>query len=152
MPKKGVRYFSPMIFNLVAVVWILAAMPLAVAFVSNAGADGSSEEYQQLTTNPNCVLFNDCLPVWQGGTYFTNYTGDELSWYGNGKDMSWYYRAVNPDLNLLDLDCVYIKDGYCQGNGEPSPSDYGVDNWQPVVDNTKPSHTTSNRPLNKSQI
>ena len=47
--KKGNRYFSPLTFNLLAVVWIIGFLPIAVAFVSNVGNDPDNTEYNQMT-------------------------------------------------------------------------------------------------------
>ena len=49
--KKGNRYFSPLTFNLLAVVWIIGLLPIAVAFVSNVGNDPNNDDYEQMSVD-----------------------------------------------------------------------------------------------------
>ena len=58
--KKGNRYFSPLTFNLLAVVWIIGFLPLDVAIVSNVGSDPNNDDYQQMTVPPeNCFTMKE---------------------------------------------------------------------------------------------
>ena len=124
--KKGNRYFSPLTFNLLAVVWIIGFLPLAVAFVSNVGSDPNNDDYQQMTVPPEKLWFNE-------GESFLSHprlcdnpnpdldrmecTGKTLSWVENGGiDNYPYYQFVNPNVSAWDLDCVYITDGVCKGS------------------------------------
>lgn len=134
-PKN--RYFTPLTFNLVAVVWILGFLPLAVAFVSNVGADsGEIEEYQRMTVEDTCLYWVDCevfgTPAPSLNPQGLALGGDTLSWYENGgSDLSYFYESNNPDLKDWNLDCSFIQDGFCKGTIEPSLSDLQNDSRGP---------------------
>jgi len=118
--KKGKPYFSPLNFNVIAVFWIVAIVPLAVAWVSNLGSDYEGDkEYERITVPYGQLQTIDGTPIYQGGTLFTNYSGYDLSWYNNGDDYSWAYRLNNPDLDEFNLDCSYIVNGLCEGALDP---------------------------------
>jgi hypothetical protein len=117
--KKGNRYFTPLTFNLVAVIWIVGFLPLAVAFVSNIGSDPSNDEWERMSKPQNDLLYGDGKTSLAGdplkcGNYF-NCTGSEISWVSNGDDYSWAYRLNNPNLTIEESDCLYIADGVCKG-------------------------------------
>ena len=125
--KKGNRYFSPLTFNLLAVVWIVGFLPIAVAFVSNVGNDPNNTEYNQMTIeNMDLVYGEGKTPLNNDpqlcGTSF-NCTGLPLSWVENGGlDLSGYYGNANPDVPEHQLDCYYITDGVCKGSFDPQNS------------------------------
>jgi hypothetical protein len=138
--KKGKPLFSPLNFNVVAVFWIVAVVPLAVAWVSNLGSDVEGDkDYQQITvSDKNCLIYNDCTPISQGGTVFSNYSGLDMAWVQNGgDDYSTYYALNNPNLEPeYNLDCSYIKNGLCYG-AALDPADLAT--YQALVANG--SHT-----------
>ncbi len=136
--KKGNRYFSPLTFNLLAVVWIIGFLPLAVAFVSNVGSDPNNDDFQQMTVPPDKLYYNE------GESFLTHSklcdnpdpnadrlecTGRTLSWVENGGiDNFAYYQYVNPNVSAWDLDCVYITDGVCKGSYDAQDGN-DVVNW-----------------------
>lgn len=128
--KKGKPYFSPLNFNVIAVFWIVAVVPLAVAWVSNLGSDYEGDkEYERVTVPYGDLIYNDGIPIYQGGTLFTNYSGDDLSWYSNGDDYSWYYYLNNPNLEQYNLDCAYIVNGLCEGSIDPINESVAASAW-----------------------
>ena len=112
--KKGNRYFKPLTFNLLAVVWVLGMMPIAVAFVANVGSDPSNQEWEQITKEAtelrygegNNPLYNDPLLC----SSIINCTGLELSWVENGgSDISPYYEYANPNNQEWEFDLSQNK-------------------------------------------
>lgn len=123
--KKGKPYFSALNFNVIAVFWIVAVVPLAVAWVSNLGSDVEGDkDYQPVTAQRECLTYNDCIPIYAGGTVFSNYSGLDMAWVENGgDDYSTFYALNNPNLEpQYNLDCSYIKNGLCYG-AETDPAD-----------------------------
>ena len=122
--KKGNRYFSPLTFNLLAVVWIIGLLPIAVAFVSNVGNDPDNDDYEQMTVQSTDLLYGDGNSPLQNdpqlcGTHF-NCTGLPISWVENGgNDYSSYYQYQNPNVAEWEFDCAYITDGVCRGSYDP---------------------------------
>ena len=122
--KKGNRYFSPLTFNLLAVVWIIGLLPIAVAFVSNVGNDPDNANYQQMSVDNIDLIYGEGNNPTYGDaqlcTYAFNCTGLPLSWVENGgTDLSDYYEYANPDVELNELDCYFIEDGICKGTFDP---------------------------------
>ena len=110
MVKKG-RYFSPLTFNALAVIWIIAVLPIGVAFVSNLGSSGDGNYDWQQITKDKIEMDQDPTPS----------TGRYASWWDNGDNKTASYTSLNPSLEPTHLiDCVYIEDGYCQGSYEPT--------------------------------
>jgi hypothetical protein len=105
--KKGKPYFSPISFNAIAVIYILAFIPIAVAFVSNIGANTNDDNFQNMTKNGN-EIYSD--PSLIDGT-------KPISWFDNGDDLSQFYRTnyATSDKMPQASDCFFIEDGYCQG-------------------------------------
>ena len=130
--EKGNRYFSPLTFNLLAVVWIIGFLPLAVAFVSNVGSDPNNDDYQQMTVPPEKLFYNEGESFLSHSRLCGNVnpdldriecTGQYLSWVENGGiDNYPYYQYVNPNVSAWDLDCVYITDGVCKGSYDAQDS------------------------------
>jgi hypothetical protein len=130
--KQGNRYFKPLTFNLLAVVWILGMMPIAVAFVANVGSDPDNVRWEQITKEyielnygeGKSPINND--PTLCGNSFTPatiNCTGRPLSWVLNGGlDLSSYYEYVNPNSSDWEFDCLYIIEGVCRGAYDPQNS------------------------------
>jgi len=106
---KGKRYFTPLTFNLVAVIWIIGFLPLAVAFVSNVGTDSGSEDWQPMTKDHIDLKYGDGNSPAYGdpvlcGTAF-NCSGVEIAWDSNGVDRTKVYQFNNPNLDDFDSGC-----------------------------------------------
>jgi len=135
---KGKRYFTPLTFNLVAVIWIIGFLPLAVAFVSNVGTDSGSEDWQPMTKDHIDLKYGDGnSPVYGDpafcGTAF-NCTGVEIAWDSNGVDRTKVYQYNNPDLDDFDIDCLYIENGVCEGSFDPDSNDANSNYANPFYD------------------
>lgn len=94
---------NPVQFNALAIILLLGILPFAVAFISNAGST-TDEDYQS-------SMKTGILP----NSY-------ETRWLDNGGD-NWTSHYSN--LNTIaaqdpySMDCVYVKDGFCQGVNDP---------------------------------
>ena len=122
--KKGNRYFSPLTFNLLAVVWIIGLLPIAVAFVSNVGNDPNNDDYEQMSVDVIELKYGEGNSPLYGDDQLCNYafncTGLPISWVENGgTDLSDYYEYANPNVELNELDCYFISDGVCKGTFDP---------------------------------
>lgn len=140
MAKKGKRYFTPLTFNLVAVIWIVGFLPLAVAFVSNVGSGGGGDDldWENMTKdNTDLQYGNDNSPIYGDsplcGVQF-NCTGVELAWDSNGVDRTPVYQYNNPDLDDFDVDCIYIRNGLCEGSFDPDLNDANSNYANPFYD------------------
>jgi hypothetical protein len=135
---KGKRYFTPLTFNLVAVIWIVGFLPLAVAFVSNVGTDSGNENWQNMTKEHidlkygegNSPVFGD--PAYCGTAF--NCTGVPIAWDSNGVDRTKVYQYNNPDLDDFDIDCIYIRNGVCDGSYDPSLNQANDEFRNPFLD------------------
>lgn len=125
--SKGKRYFTPLTFNLVAVIWIIGFLPLAVAFVSNVGSSGGDEDWEKMTKENIDLNYGEGnSPIYGDQPYCGNdfnCTGQVLAWDSNGVDRTPVYQYNNPDLDDFDVDCIYIKNGLCEGSFDPSLND-----------------------------
>jgi hypothetical protein len=110
---------NPIQFNAFAIVLILAIMPFAVAYITNAGSDTDGNYIDSMKTG------------------FQTSSG-ESKWMDNGgSNWSWYYDNLNIyPYSDYEVDCTYVVDGICQGlptvanNEAPlSASFYGV-SWR----------------------
>lgn len=108
--KKGKPYFSPISFNAVAVIYVLAFIPIAVAFVSNIGADSSDDNFQNMTKRGNEIYTDSSLIDGTG----------LISWFDNGDNYSQFYKTYYASSDKIPqaADCFFIENGYCQGSND----------------------------------
>jgi len=79
---------------------LIALIPISVAVITNLGSSSSGSAYSS-SLEPVDGLF---------GEYYT-----DSYWIDNGGTNYTSYYDTNNIGNQLALDCVYVNDGYCQG-------------------------------------
>lgn len=115
---------NPVQFNILAIILILGLLPIATALVSNAGTSSDTRFQSTMPTTPGVI-----------GEYLTN-----TYWIDNGGDnyTQWYLdQGVWIEQNL---DCAYVKDGFCTGHNSTTPprrsyelAYLGFQFWLPTV-------------------
>jgi len=80
-------------FNALAIVTLLAFMPFAIAFITNAGSNTDGNYESSINGSSN--------------TFGKGY------WYDNGDNYTSYYENEYPNMPQGWYNCAYISNGYC---------------------------------------
>ncbi|HIJ51311.1 MAG TPA: hypothetical protein HPP54_09715 [Nitrospinae bacterium] len=96
-----------MAFNALAVVFIMAGVPIMIAFISSAAFGVESESIMPSSMQPTMTT---------GEPYF--------EWVNNGENVSDWYKTNHPPTSTTYnyYNCLYIKDGICQAYGLENPT------------------------------
>ena len=119
MAKKSKKKVSGLAFNALGIAFIMAILPLMVAFVSSASGIASDGEPS------TSILPDSAKPTHPSGE-------PHFSWVNNGENVSSWYFTNHPSTTsaLAAYNCLYIKEGICQAEGAnlypntPSTSGY----------------------------
>lgn len=104
---------NPVQWNVLAIVFVLGIMPFAVAFISNAGA--STDESWSNSMQHHDQPFD---------------IADNSKWLDNGgSNLTSWYQTYYPPNFPEDLDCAYIKDGFCEGYYDDSVFNYNLNDY-----------------------
>lgn len=105
--RSGKPPLNPIQWNAFAIVFVLAFMPFAIAFITNAGSDADGE-------------YEDSLPSMD--TYGNAGGGAAGSYWINngGENHTAEYVANDPTIaGTYYENCAYVVDGYCVGFAAP---------------------------------
>lgn len=104
MAKRSKKKVDGVAFNALGIVFILAILPVMVAFVSSASGIASSNE-------PMASI----MPINQPPTQ--DFTKPYFAWVDNGQNLTSWYETNHP-MPSGDEDhynCIFIQGGYCKG-------------------------------------
>jgi hypothetical protein len=122
MAKKSKKRLDGMAFNALGIVFILAVLPIAVAFVSSASGIASKDE-----------PMTSIMPIYQPATQ--DPAKPFFKWVDNGQNVSSWYESnyALPVGDEAHYNCIFIQDGACKGvSPTTSPSTPSVVGYWPL--------------------